>query len=237
MPISPAGTVEDFRRRRPSDHRKSPFQIKRRDDELAGFREHISYPVTRNEQGGAEPAASECPLTSPLPFPAVPVMKILGLMVDSGFRFQQHTAHQIDRANVRMGILFRASGFTRGLETNVPRITADALIPSLLCYGLAVYGPGAFGQYLRGLDTFIVKVPARKVLGVGRSARLPALLPTAGSSSIHNLYLKHVAEMLESSLRAFGSTIQQCMQEWALRIYESRGWSSERCRLDSSDLP
>ena len=65
----------------------------------------------------------------------------------------------------------------------------------------------AYGQPLLRLDAAIVEVAARRILGVGLSARLPALHITAGIKFLRNLYLKRCAELLDSALRVAGSAI------------------------------
>ena len=94
------------------------------------------------------------------------------------------------------------------------RITADALVTSLLRYGLGTYGSGAYEQCLRKIDTCVVNVVARKVLGVGRSARLPILHATAGAQAMRNLYTQRCAELVDAALRASASSIQNRLKTW-----------------------
>ena len=72
-------------------------------------------------------------------------------------------------------------------------MTASTLIYSLLRYGLAVTGSMAYEQSLQKLDAAVINVTARKILGVGTSARLPTLHIGAGVKSMRNLCLQHCA--------------------------------------------
>ena len=67
-------------------------------------------------------------------------------------------------------------------------MTASTLIMSLIRYGMAVVGSMAYEQSLQRLDTAILNVTARRVLGVGQSGRIPTLHITAGMKSYHNVY-------------------------------------------------
>ena len=223
MLISPNDTMEDLHRRCPSNTQKGLFQVKTRDDQLAALREHVeedNCPSPNDQENGPQMHITGSLNTASLPFAEVSQIKILGLLVDYRFCFQQHTAQLLGQAKTRMGILARASGFTWGLETNVLRITAGALVTSLLRYEVSVHGSGPYEQFLSRIDTCIINITARRVIGAGRSTRFPVLLATAGMKSIRNLYLQHNAKMLDSSLRATSSPIQTRLCRWAARVYQ-----------------
>ena len=200
--------VGDFRRRCPPATRQGGFGIKTRDDQLEALRLHMRlFDEAQQERDQYTADADRAEATSPLPFSEVPVIKILGILFDVRVCFQQQIERTADKAESRMGILERVSGVERGLETGVLRMTADSLVTSLLRYGLGVIGSGAHEQALSRIGTNIINVMARRILGVGPSARLPALHVAAGVRAINNLFLQHTAELWDSALRAADSSI------------------------------
>ena len=82
----------------------------------------------------------------------------------------------------------------------------------------------AYEQYLK-IDTAIVNPMARKVLGTGILARLLTLHAAAGVKSACNIFVQHCAELLDSSLRAVMSTIQERLLPWTADICGVQGWS------------
>ena len=108
-----------------------------------------------------------------------------------------------------------------GLETGVLRMTANSLVTSLLRYGLASVGSGAYEQPLSRIDAAAINITARRVLWVTCSARLPTLHASAGVKSIHNQYLQRCGELLDSALRAEASSIQDRMQDWVQKAKKS----------------
>ena len=102
----------------------------------------------------------------------------------------------LDNAAIRMGILARVSGFMWGLEAGALGMPADSLVTGLLRYGLAVVGSCAYEQPLARVDKAVINVTARRVLGVGRPARIPSPHSVAGARPINNLYMRRRAELL-----------------------------------------
>ena len=237
--IPPGDMVGDLFRRQAHLTRRGHYEVKKRDDQLARLRmedkEQEGDACKEQETGRSancwdNSAALEAEKVTP--FRRVCQLRILGLTLDERFSFQEHFAQIINRAKIRMGIATRLSGIAWGLETNVLRMTSNSLITSLLTYGLAVTGSMAYEQLLSKVDAAIINVTARKILGVGASARIPALHLTAGVKSIHNLYLQHCAELLDSSLRVTNGTIQKRMRLWVDGIYGTKQWIPSIIRLD-----
>ena len=85
-------------------------------------------------------------------------------------------------------------------------------------------GSAAYGQSLRALDTCVIHVMARRVVGVSRSARLPVLLAAAGFLSAHNLFIQHCATTMDPSLRAEYSSVQSRLARLLGRIYGVASW-------------
>ena len=84
------------------------------------------------------------------------MIEVLGLLIGGRLCIQQHVGHIVKKARIRLGLLRRASGFARGLESNVLRMTADALVVYLLRYGLSITGSMAYEQMLSRLDTAVI---------------------------------------------------------------------------------
>ena len=143
--ISPGMVVEDLFRRKAGLSRKGHYGVKTRDDQLETFRTVAPWsedPDTCErvvaDLGGGQPLQG--------PFERVRVLKILGLLIGERFSFQEHFSNLIDRAKIRMGIISRVSGRAWGLETNVLRMTPNALVAGMLRYGLTITGAMAYEQ-------------------------------------------------------------------------------------------
>ena len=78
---------------------------------------------------------------------------------------------------------------------------------------------------LSRIGTNIINVRARRILGVGPSARLPALHGAAGVRAINNVYLQRTADLLDSGLRAADSSILNRLYHWLRESYESADWT------------
>ena len=116
-------------------------------------------------------------------------------------------------------------------------MTASTLIYSPLRYGLAVTGSMAYEQSLQKLDAAVINVTARKILGVGTSARLPTLHIGAGVKSMRNLYLQHCAEQLDSTMRATARSFQTKTYSWMQRTYKVSTWRPDTLTLEPSCAP
>ena len=67
-------------------------------------------------------------------------MWVIGIQLDVNMALDGHLQSIVSRAQGRQGILSRAAGSSWGLETSALRVTCDALITSLLRYGLTMAG-------------------------------------------------------------------------------------------------
>ena len=115
------------------------------------------------------------------------------------------------------------------------RITGQALVVSLLRYGYSVAGSGMGEHCLRKWDTCITNVLARRILGVGPSARLPILRAAAGLMAAHNMYAQHCGDLINQALRASGSTIEERLSKWMCTTYGIASWQTETKELALSD--
>ena len=161
------------------------------------------------------PAQEDEPRTG-LPYQVSDEIKILGVLIDRNFRFEEHIAGIRDRAKMRMVISSRLAGCTWGAEVGLLMHTGDAPVTSLLRYGLLVVGSGAYKQALRALEVGVTSVLARKILGVGRTARIVALHAAVRVFSVHNLCIQQCASLLVLSLRTTGSSITTRIRRWLM---------------------
>ena len=174
-----------------------------------------------------------------LPYKVVTGMRVLGVFFDNRFCFQKQLESILDRSRVRMAIVKRVSGCTWGLETSMLRLTGDALVVSLLRYGLATIGSGLEKKGMDRVDKRVVNVLSRMVLGVSRTARLPILHAASGVLTMNNLFTQHCAAMVDLALRAHNSSLRERLLRWTSRVYGMSGWEvrTERVSMDPPLLP
>ena len=79
------------------------------------------------------------------------------------------------------------------LETRVSRACVGMVFP--------------FEQSVHGLENCVISTLLRKIVGVGRAARLASFHPSAGVMSVQNLFVQHCVEMLDRALRASDSPL------------------------------
>ena len=91
---------------------------------------------------------------------------------DIGLDFKAQLKDMLGKAGIPSGLPARVSGSSWGLETSTLRLTCDALLASLIRYGLVVTGSGLKKKHFSSIETRLTNVAARRILGVGRSARL-----------------------------------------------------------------
>ena len=109
--------------------------------------------------------------TMDLPYSVVSRFKLLGIIFDKDFDFQDHVRLILEKAKIRLAILVKVSSSTWGLDTGMLRLTAKALVLSLLRYGLTVTGSGMSNRDMQKIDTRVINILARKILGVGIERR------------------------------------------------------------------
>ena len=151
-------------------------------------------------------------------------MKILGVIFDRDFTFTEHLNKLHSKAKVRLALVSRVASQSWGLEVGMLRLTGEALVISLLRYCFAVVGSGLPECLFRRIDTQLINPLARKVAGVGPSARIPVLHAVAGHTSAHNLFVQHCGELLNLSLRANNSSIRERLYRWVCRAYRVESW-------------
>ena len=173
---------------------------------------------------------------APLPYKQVQKIKVLGVILDPSLSFEDHFTRIMDKAKVRMGVLAKLSGSKWGLETRMLRLTGQALIISLVRYGYILTGSGLSNLRMSQLNTRLLNILARKIVGTGPSARLPVLFSLAGILNSQNLYVQQCAESLNLILRATDSSAQDKLTRQLLTIYAMPSWISKPQEMDPSTL-
>ena len=213
----PGFTHTGLFRRCPNAFREGVLGLRKRDEELEQSR-------SMEGEFGLSRESTFASMQERLPYPFAATIKISGVVFDMRFCFEAQVKTILDRAKIRIGVVSRLAGCTWGAETAIMRLTGDALVISLMRYALAVIGSGMYEQSLRRLEVCVVNVLARKVIGVGRSARLPVLHATAGILSAHNLYAQHCADMVDHTLRAEGSSVKERVMGLVCQAYQLQHW-------------
>ena len=83
-----------------------------------------------------------------------------------------------------------------GLDASVLRVTHDALMTSLLRYGLVFTGPGFPDDLMNRIDTGVINVASRRITGLPRITRKKAPHFALGTHSIRNLSTEHCGHFL-----------------------------------------
>ena len=103
------------------------------------------------------------------------------------------------------------------------QITHDAVITSLLRYGLVVVGSCLLPYVVSRIDACIVNVAARRITGLDGTVRLESLHFLASTSSYQNLYMLHCAEFADAVLRAEGSSAKKRLEQEIGVILRTQG--------------
>ena len=148
-----------------------------------------------------------------LPFQRVTSFKLLGLVLDQVWSFGGHMNDTQRKMKLRTAILQKVSNSVWGLENRILTITVHALLESIINYGLTVIGSAASTEDFESVDKTVLNPVARKVAGVGFSARREVLYPLADMRSTHNHYLLKVANVLDRTLRASNTQAQRRLRD------------------------
>ena len=148
------------------------------------------------------------PTSGNYPFPLNDTIKILGLTFDKHFTFDTHYESLIAKARMRQSIMAGVAHRKWGLETAILRISSDAIITSLLRYGLTVLGSGLPEDLINKIDVQIINTTARRITGLHPSTRIEVLHFLAGTSTYKNLFIRHCGSFMHSAPTASGSQLQ-----------------------------
>ena len=88
-------------------------------------------------------------------------------------------------------------------------------------------GSGAYEEDLQRLEAQLANISARRIVGIGRPARLAALHMTAGAVSVRNRYLRSRALLLDHALRAYNSAIRARLDAWLSEALGIPEWRPE----------
>ena len=124
-------------------------------------------------------------------------MQILGVTFDERMGFRAHMKKFLGQAKIRHCVICRLARCSWGFETNVLRVTHEALLTSITRRGLAAVGSEAYETDLRALETTNTNIAARRISGPGRSGRPGAMFAASDALSVHNLYIRDCATMLD----------------------------------------
>ena len=186
------------------------------------------------EQNKDKPIPSEQLPDAALPYSQVSRIKILGMLFDQRFSFEDHMSKILAKARTRLAILNKVAGSSWGLETGMLRLTGKSLVLSLLRYGQTVVGSSLSEKWMSLIDTRIINILARKIVGAGPSARLSVLRAIAGVESSHNMYIQQCAKMLNLILRADRSSVQAKMEGWLGGACSVVSWAP---RMEVLEIP
>ena len=142
------------------------------------------------------------------PYPLAESMRVLGVQLDEYMTLDEHLQSILSRAQVRQGILAKVAHSSWGLETSVLRVTYDALLTSLLRYGLTMVGSCLTDDLVAKIDVHIINVASRRVTGLPIFTRIETLHFVAGTQSYRNMYLRQCAQFIHAVLVSYGSGIQ-----------------------------
>ena len=161
-----------------------------------------------------------------LPFEWRDAIRVLGVLFCPLLTFRGHISALIRRARVRRHVLTCLFCSNWGLEAGILRTTRNALLVSLTRFGLVTVGSGAYEAELKALEVRHTNVVARRVLGLGATARLETLFSTSDLLSAHNLCLRSCAAMLGRGFRASNRILQKRLAEWTENAYGVTSWAS-----------
>ena len=133
-------------------------------------------------EGGGLSAELLESISRKLPLKVKESVKILGVTFDATPCFEQQAQRVLVAARTRLAILGTAAGSSWGLEVEMLRLTYKALMVSLPRHALPIVGSGVSENRLLALEKGILDAAARRILGVGRSARIMFLHAAAWGS-------------------------------------------------------
>ena len=149
-----------------------------------------------------------------LPFPWKYQFKLLGVILDSRWTFEEHFKNVQLKAKKRIAILRKVSGTKWGLDSRILTAAAHALIESITNYGLAITGTNKELAGLKEIDLKIMHPIARQITGTNRTIRREILYPLADLRAIDNHYVQKTANMLDRTLRPTGTKARSTALEY-----------------------
>ena len=154
------------------------------------------------------------------PTPLTEDVKILGITFDRHCVFDTHIEGLISKECLRQGVLARVSHTTWGLETSILKATYDAVISSLIRYGLLILGSCLPEDLANRLDVQVINTAARRISRLPMTTRVETLHFISGPHSFRNLYVIHCAQFAHSALSSHGSPTQARIKREICAIYD-----------------
>ena len=162
--------------------------------------------------------------------------KILGITLDPKLTFESHCERLMGRSKVRHGALAKLARSNWGLETGILWATYNALLVSVTRSGLATVGSGMYETHFRQMDTKHTNIAARRIAGMGISARLETLHVMAGTLSTAYLYLQTCAGLPDRALRADSSTVRTRLYRWLCGTFRVESWEGRPPRVERGSI-
>ena len=153
------------------------------------------------------------------PYRLAESVKVLGVLIDRYLQLDDQHTMMLSKARVRHSILSKVANSKWGLEAGTLKITYDAVVLSLLRYSLIFTGSCLPMDLAAKVDTRIVNISARKMLGVDATIRIESLHFLAGTRSYNNMYIMNCAKMIDACLRAHNSTIKSRLEAELCAVY------------------
>ena len=169
---------------------------------------------------------------SKLPYQDSGNFKLLGLTLDSQWAFHGHHTGLLKKLRVRSAVLRKVSNTKWGLENRILTITVHALIESVIGYGLSLTGSSISVEDMEKMDTVVLNPMARRVTGLGYSARREVLFSLADMRTTQNHYLQKVANVLDRVLRAGGTQAQTNL----LQYLSTQGMEEEQLWISTENF-
>ena len=195
---------------------------------LEQYRSEATYSaLTRDEPLDFDPYEDPQPSKDnrswlpPFPFPLADEIKILGVTFDRHGSFDGHFAQVLAKARIRQGLLARVSHYSWGLETTILQITHDAVILSLVRYGLAILGSCYPEDLANQMDIQIINTASRKVADLPKTTRIETLHFSNNTWSFRNIFIRHCAHMVHLALTSHNSLLQRRIQRELCAIYQT----------------
>ena len=134
------------------------------------------------------------------------------MLFDRHFSLDTHSAAALSRAQRRQEILSHVAHSSWGLESSVLRLTHDALVYSLMRYGLLVVRPCGPDDLINKMDTMILRTASRRISGLPMSTRIESLPCISGPRPFRNLYVRQRSVFLHSALLAHDSGMLEAIR-------------------------
>ena len=107
-----------------------------------------------------------------------------------------------------MQIVRRVCGAVQGTESRIIAVARHALVESAVGYGLACTGNHVSQQIIDRVDTGVLNIPAKQVVGANISARREAVYAAADINSTSNRLIAKSTNMLDRALRSTDTAAQ-----------------------------